>query len=151
RSETEGCGMSGGTTAAVRPVRWGILATGGIAARFTADLRTMPDATVAAVGSRSAASAEEFARRFQIPRAYGTWTELAADPDVDVIYVATPHSAHRDAVRECLRAGKAVLCEKPFTLNEAEAKELVALARERDVFLMEAMWMYCNPLVRRVA
>jgi predicted dehydrogenase len=143
--------MSGGTTAAVRPVRWGILATGGIAARFTADLRTMPDATVAAVGSRSAASAEEFARRFQIPRAYGTWAELAADPDVDVIYVATPHSAHRDAVRECLRAGKAVLCEKPFTLNEAEAKELVALARERDVFLMEAMWMYCNPLVRRVA
>ena len=118
--------MSGGTTAAVRPVRWGILATGGIARGSPRTWRTMPDAKVAAVGSRTAASAEEFARRFRIPRAYGSWAELAADPDVDVVYVATPHSAHREAVRECLRAGKAVLCEKPFTLNEGEAKELVA-------------------------
>jgi predicted dehydrogenase len=133
-----------------RPVRWGILATGSIAASFTEDLGQLPDAEVAAVGSRSAASAEAFAQRFGIPRAHGSWAELAADPGVDVVYVATPQNAHHTAVRECLLAGKAVLCEKPFTLSEAQAKPLVALARERGVFLMEAMWTYCNPVVRRM-
>ncbi|RKN12711.1 Gfo/Idh/MocA family protein [Streptomyces radicis] len=132
-----------------RPVRWGILATGGIAAKLAGDLATLPGAEVAAVGSRSPRAAEEFARRFGIPRAYGDWAALAADPEVDVIHVATPHSAHHPAVRLCLEAGKPVLCEKPFTMNEAEARELVALARERGVFLMEAMWMYCNPSIRR--
>jgi predicted dehydrogenase len=142
--------VDSGTDGPAPPVRWGILATGSIAASFTEDLRSLPDAEVAAVGSRSAASAEEFARRFGIPRAHGSWAELAADPGVDVIYVATPQNAHHTAVRECLRAGKAVLCEKPFTLSEAEAKPLVALARERGVFLMEAMWTYCNPAIRRM-
>ncbi|MFF5970145.1 Gfo/Idh/MocA family protein [Streptomyces sp. NPDC012769] len=132
-------------------VRWGVLATGGIAASFTADLLEMPDAEVVAVGSRSTASAKAFAERFGIPRAYGDWAELAADPDVDVVYVATPHSAHRAAVGLCLEAGRAVLCEKAFTLNAREAGELVALARERGLFLMEAMWMYCNPVVRELA
>lgn len=72
------------------------------------------------------------------------------DPDVDIVYVATPHTAHRSAAGLCLRAGRNVLCEKPFTLNLRETEELVALAREHDRFLMEAMWMYCNPLVRRL-
>ncbi|GAA3387109.1 Gfo/Idh/MocA family oxidoreductase [Streptomyces roseoviridis] len=132
-------------------VRWGVLATGGIAASFTADLLEMPDAEVVAVGSRSTASAKAFAERFGIPRAYGDWAELAADTDVDVVYVATPHSAHRAAVELCLDNGRAVLCEKPFTLNAREAAELVALARRRGLFLMEAMWMYCNPVVRELA
>ncbi|MFJ8357549.1 Gfo/Idh/MocA family protein [Streptomyces sp. NPDC093984] len=133
------------------PVRWGILATGGIAAAFTADLLDLPDAEVVAVASRSMESAESFAGRFGIPRAYGDWGALAADDDIDVVYVATPHSAHRAAAGLCLEAGRSVLCEKPFTLNVREAEELVALARQRGVFLMEAMWMYCNPLIRRVA
>ncbi|MGW1561636.1 Gfo/Idh/MocA family protein [Streptomyces sp. NPDC002144] len=131
-------------------VRWGILATGGIAAAFTADLVDLPDAEVVAVASRTEASAKAFAERFGIERAYGDWAALAADADIDVVYVATPHSAHRAAAGLCLEAGRNVLCEKAFTLNAREAEELVALARERGSFLMEAMWMYCNPLVRRL-
>ncbi|MBO4259970.1 Gfo/Idh/MocA family protein [Streptomyces griseorubiginosus] len=131
-------------------VRWGILATGGIAAAFTADLVDLPDAEVVAVASRTEASAKAFAERFGIERAYGDWAALAQDADIDVVYVATPHSAHRAAAGLCLEAGRNVLCEKAFTLNAREAEELVALARERGSFLMEAMWMYCNPLVRRL-
>ncbi|MFJ6661024.1 Gfo/Idh/MocA family protein [Streptomyces sp. NPDC091377] len=131
-------------------VRWGILATGGIAASFTADLVDLPDAEVVAVASRSEDSARAFAERFGIPRAYGTWDALARDTDVDVVYVATPHAAHRAAAGLCLEAGRDVLCEKAFTLNVREAEELVALARQHDRFLMEAMWMYCNPLIRRL-
>ncbi|MFF5256797.1 Gfo/Idh/MocA family protein [Streptomyces leeuwenhoekii] len=133
-----------------RKVRWGILATGGIAAAFTADLVDLPDAEVVAVASRAEESARAFAERFGVPRAYGGWEGLAADEDVDVVYVATPHAAHRAAAGLCLEAGRNVLCEKPFTLNVREAAELVALARARGRFLMEAMWMYCNPLVRRL-
>ncbi|MGN9790949.1 Gfo/Idh/MocA family protein [Streptomyces sp. OZ13] len=132
-------------------VRWGVLATGGMAARFVEDLAAMPDAEVVAVASRTEASAKTFADRFGIPRAYGDWASLAADEDVDVVYVATPHSAHRAAAGLCLAAGKPVLCEKPFTLNAAEAAELVELARLHGTFLMEAMWMYCHPAVRRIA
>jgi predicted dehydrogenase len=131
-------------------VRWGILATGGIAAAFAADLVDLPDAEVVAVASRTEASAKAFAERFGIERAYGDWAALAEDADVDVVYVATPHSAHRAAAGLCLEAGRNVLCEKAFTLNAREAEELVALARGRGSFLMEAMWMYCNPLVRRL-
>ncbi|MFC9846209.1 Gfo/Idh/MocA family protein [Streptomyces sp. NPDC060223] len=135
---------------AVDRVRWGILATGGIAAAFTADLVDLPDAEVVAVASRTDASAKAFAERFGIPRAYGDWASLAEDADVDVVYVATPHSAHRAAAGLCLEAGRHVLCEKAFTLNSREAEELVALARRHDRFLMEAMWTYCNPLIRRL-
>ncbi|KOX32421.1 MULTISPECIES: Gfo/Idh/MocA family protein [unclassified Streptomyces] len=132
-------------------VRWGILATGGIAERFTTDLLTLDGAEVVAVASRSEAPARAFAERFGIPRAYGEWAGLFADADVDVVYVATPHHAHRAAAGLALEAGKAVLCEKALTLNAREAAELVALARDRGLFLMEAMWMYCNPLIRRIA
>ncbi|MCX4998589.1 Gfo/Idh/MocA family oxidoreductase [Streptomyces longwoodensis] len=131
-------------------VRWGILATGGIAAAFTADLIDLPDAEVVAVASRSEASARAFGERFGIPRAYGDWASLAKDADIDVVYIATPHAAHRAAAGLCLEAGRNVLCEKPFTLNVREAGELVDLARREGRFLMEAMWMYCNPMVRRL-
>ncbi|MET9675722.1 Gfo/Idh/MocA family oxidoreductase [Streptomyces sp. NPDC006482] len=131
-------------------VRWGILATGGIAERFTTDLLTLDGAEVVAVASRTEASAKAFADRFGIPRAYGEWAGLFADDSVDVVYVATPHHAHREAAGLALEAGKAVLCEKALTLNAREAEELVGLARDRGLFLMEAMWMYCNPLIRRL-
>ncbi|MFB7288405.1 Gfo/Idh/MocA family protein [Actinacidiphila glaucinigra] len=134
-----------------RKVRWGILATGGIAASFAEDLRELKDeAEIVAVGSRRLDSARAFADRFGIPRAYGSWTELADDEGVDVVYVATPHSAHRVAAGLCLRAGRSVLCEKPFTVNAVEARELADLARAHGRFLMEAMWTYCNPVVRRL-
>jgi len=131
-------------------IRWGILATGWIAKLFTEDLAHLPDAQVLAVGSRSLEGAQAFAETHNIPRAYGSWQELAADADLDVIYVATPHSAHHAATRVCLEAGRAVLCEKPFTLDHASALDLVNLARERGLFLMEAMWMRTNPAIRRV-
>jgi predicted dehydrogenase len=127
--------------------RWGILATGKIAAAFLADLRLLPDAEVIAVGSRTPESARMFADRHGIPRAYGSWAELAADADVDVVYVATPHPAHHEAAMTCLAAGRAVLCEKPFTLDRATSEDLVGTARDRGLFLMEAMWMRCNPIV----
>ncbi|MBT2380141.1 Gfo/Idh/MocA family oxidoreductase [Streptomyces sp. ISL-111] len=134
----------------IRTVRWGVLATGGIAATFTADVQALPGAEVVAVASRTEASARAFAERHGIARAYGSWAELVADDAVDVVYVATPHSAHHAAAALALRAGKHVLCEKAFTLNSREAKELVALARDRGLFLMEAMWTYLNPVVRRL-
>ncbi|MFF5936525.1 Gfo/Idh/MocA family protein [Streptomyces sp. NPDC012508] len=134
-----------------KTVRWGVLATGGIAAKFAGDLLAADDAEVVAVASRTEASARAFADRFGIPKAYGSWAALVADPDVDVVYVATPHHAHREAAGLALEAGKAVLCEKALTLNAREAEELAALARDRGLFLMEAMWMYCNPLVRQLA
>jgi predicted dehydrogenase len=133
-----------------RTVRWGVVATGWIAERFVSDIQDLAGAEVVAVASRSAAAAKEFAGRFGIARAYGDWAQLFADADVDVIYVATPHSAHRAAAGMALAAGKPVLCEKAFTLNTREAGELVSLARERGLFLMEAMWMYCNPVIRRL-
>jgi predicted dehydrogenase len=130
-------------------VRWGILATGNIAGVLAEDLARVPDAELVAVGSRTPEAAQAFADRYGIPRAHGSWVELAADPDVDVVYVATPHAAHHAAARLCLEAGKAVLCEKAFTLDLATAVDLVDLARDRGLFLMEAMWMRCNPGIRR--
>ncbi|SCG77073.1 Predicted dehydrogenase [Micromonospora echinaurantiaca] len=130
--------------------RWGILATGHIAGRFAEDLRLVPGAELVAVGSRTAESAQRFARRHGVPRAYGSWQDLAADADLDVVYVATPHAAHHQAALTCLAAGRAVLLEKPFTLDLATSTELVDTARAAEVFLMEAMWMRTNPILRRV-
>lgn len=131
-------------------IRWGILATGGIAAAFVRDLRLIPDAEVVAVGSRTQESADAFAQTHDIPRAHGSWAALAADPDVDIVYVANTHNAHHAAAELCLNAGKPVLCEKPLTVNRAQAQSLVDIARARGLFLMEAMWMRTNPAIRRM-
>ncbi|WP_431676985.1 Gfo/Idh/MocA family protein [Kitasatospora sp. KL5] len=136
--------------AADRPIRWGILATGGIAASFTEDLLGVEGAEVVAVASRSAAGARAFADRFGVPRAYGSWRELAADAEVDVVYVATPHAFHHEATALLLDAGRSVLCEKPFTLSAPQTEELISTARKRGLFLMEAMWTYLDPAVRRI-
>lgn len=111
----------------------------------------MPDAELAAVGSRSRETAESFAREFAIARAYRSWADLVADDSVDVVYVATPAHAHRAATELCIEAGKAVLCEKPFMLDATAARSIVELARARGVFLMEAMWMRCNPAIVQLA
>jgi len=134
----------------LRAVRWGMLGTGAIARQFVEGLEALPEAEVLAVGSRSEASAEGFAGERGIPRGYGSYEDLAADPDVDVVYVATPHPFHAENAELCLGAGKAVLCEKPFTVNAAEAERVVGLARERGLFLMEGMWTRFFPLMERV-
>jgi predicted dehydrogenase len=133
-----------------RPVRWGILATGGIARMFARDLALLPDAELVAVGSRAQATADAFGDEFGVPRRHGSYAALAADPDVDAIYVATPHPGHRDAALLAIEAGKAVLVEKPFTMDGGEAREVVAAARARGVLCVEAMWTRFLPHIARL-
>ncbi len=132
-------------------VRWGILGLGGIAATFAADLPLVPGAELAAVASRDQATADAFAERHGFARAHGSYPALAADDEVDVVYIATPHAYHHAGAMMCVEAGKAVLVEKPITLDLASAAQLVEAARDRGVFLMEAMWMRCNPAIRKAA
>ncbi len=131
------------------PVRWGIIGPGNIARQFAKGLAGAPGASLAAVASRSRERAEAFAREFG-GRTCADAAALTADPGVDAVYVATPHPQHHAAVRLCLEAGKAVLCEKPITVNAAQLAELIALARSRRVFLMEAMWTRFLPAMGRV-
>ncbi len=130
-------------------VRWGILATGGIASAFVDDLR-VAGATVQAVGSRSQESADRFAEKHGIPTAHPTYADLVNDPEVDIVYIATPHPGHVDAAILALEAGTHVLLEKPFTLNAAEAERIVALAEEKGLFVLEAMWTRFLPHIRRI-
>lgn len=120
-------------------LRWGILATGGIARSFARDLIDAGH-TVAAVGSRAPGAAAAFAAEFGIPTAHGSYEQLAADPGVDVIYVATPHPVHLDAALLAIAGGKHVLVEKPFTLNAAQAGRIAEAAAAAGVVAMEAMW-----------
>lgn len=133
-----------------RPLRWGILATGRIAGSFARDLALLPDHEVVAAGSRDVERARAFLAEHGTAdaRAHGDYAALAADPDVDVVYVASPHGRHLEDALLCLDAGKAVLCEKALTLDAATGRELTAHARSLDLFLAEAMWMRTNPAVR---
>ncbi len=129
--------MTGG---ADQRIRWGILGTGEIASKFATDLARVSDAETCAVGSRSREAADAFAERFGIPVRYANYRALVEDPAVDVVYVALPHPWHHEWALAALESGKAVLCEKPFTVTASEARELVAAARRQHRFLMEAMW-----------
>ena len=131
-------------------LNWGILGLGVIARHFATALAATPGARIAAVGSREQAKADAFAAEFGAARAHGSYEALAADPEVEAVYIATPHPMHAANALLCLRHGKAVLLEKPFTLNAPEAEEVVALARERRLFLMEAMWTRFFPLMARL-
>ena len=128
-------------------LRWGILATARIAKKFAAGVRASEHGELVAVGSRTQAKADAFGDEHDIPRRHGTYEALVADDEVDAIYVATPHPMHKDATILCLRAGKAVLCEKPFAVNAAQAAEAIAVAREQGLFCMEAMWSRFLPSV----
>jgi predicted dehydrogenase len=130
--------------------RWGLMATGGIARTFAQDLAHVPDASLVAVGSRSQASADAFADAFDVPNRHASYAALAEDPDVDAVYVSPPHPFHRDATLLALRAGKAVLCEKPFAMDHAEAAEMVDAARSSGTLLVEAMWTRFLPTMVRV-
>jgi predicted dehydrogenase len=127
-------------------IRWGIIGTGHIAKKFAEGLLSLPEAELVAVGSRSQASADDFAAWYGIPHRHATYAGLAHDPDVDAVYIATPHPLHKDNSLLCLKAGKAVLCEKPFALNAAQAGEVIKLARAKKLFLMEAMWTRFLPV-----
>jgi predicted dehydrogenase len=131
-------------------IHWGILGPGSISTKFAQGLEAVPDARISAVGSRDLDRAKAFADNFNAPNAYGSYEALVADPDVDVIYIGTPHSFHKDHTLLCLNAGKHVLCEKPFAINAAEAQEMVTFARKKKLFLMEAMWSRYLPTLVKV-
>lgn len=150
-----GAGAPSPLTATGRPLKWGVVSTGRIAQKVTGDLALLEDAVLHAVSSRSSDSAAAFAARFGFSTSYGDdggtagYQRLMEDPEVDVVYIATPHGQHFEVARAALHAGKHVLCEKSFTINAAEAQELADLAAERGLFLMEAVWTRFLPSVTR--
>ena len=119
-------------------VRWGIIGSGWIAEKMAGDFRRVKGAKIVAVAARELSRAKTFADRFGIPRAYGSYDELAADADIDIVYIATPHNFHLEHTMLCLKHGKHVLCEKPVTVNAAEFAVMRAEAERRHLFLMEA-------------
>lgn len=131
-------------------IRWGILGPGTISQKFATGLKAIPDAEIVAVGSRDLQRANIFADAFDIPHRHGNYVELTANSEVDVIYVATPHPFHKACAMLCLEAGKAVLCEKPLTVDAEQAQEMIACAREHKQFLMEAMWTRFIPVMVKV-
>ncbi|QRP48034.1 Gfo/Idh/MocA family protein [Amycolatopsis sp. FDAARGOS 1241] len=131
-------------------LRWGLVAAGSIAADFAAGVERSKHGVLEAVAARSADRAREFATRFDIPKAYGSYADLLADPDVDAVYIATPHPMHAEWAIRAAEAGKHVLCEKPLTVTAPEAEKVIDAARRHDVFLMEAFMYRLHPQTRRL-
>jgi len=131
-------------------IRLGILGTGNMAHQIARACTHVGNAELVAVASRNAESARQFASEFALPKHHGGYEALAADPDIDLVYVSTPHSCHLDNSLMCLDAGKAVICEKPFAINAQEVGQIIAKAREKRLFLMEAMWTRYIPAVIRL-
>ncbi len=136
--------------AKAKKIRWGILGCGNIAKKFANAIPDVKDAELVACGSRSQEKADTFGAEFKIPHRHGSYKDLAADPDVDCIYVATPHTKHKEDALLALKAGKHVLCEKPFAVNAAEAKSVLQAAKRRKLFCMEAMWTRFLPVMVEV-
>ncbi len=130
--------------------KWGILGPGNIAHKFADGLQAIDDAEIYAVGSRSQERADAFGEKYDIPNCYGSYEDLVRDPDVQAIYVASPHQMHKENTIQCLEAGKPVICEKPFAINAKEAQAMVDCARANGLFLMEAMWSRFGPVSRKV-
>lgn len=128
----------------------GIIGTGWIAEKAAITLNGLKACEAYAVGSRSQDKADAFAKKWNIPRAYGSYSELIADPDIDLIYVGTPHSHHYDVTKKALLAGKPCLVEKAFMANARQTEEIIKIAREREVFLAEAIWTRYQPVVKTV-
>ena len=147
----EGSGnMAKETLNPLRKTRWGILSTGGIAHKFARSALNIPGASLVAVGSRTQEAADTFGEEFHIPHRHASYEALASDPEVDIIYIATPHNFHYANARLCLEAGKPALVEKAFTLNAPQAADLIALSRQKRLFLMEAMWSRFLPCMVKV-
>lgn len=128
-------------------INWAILGTGRMAQSFATAMAEVEDARLLAVGSRSESTAKEFAGQFGIPNACGSYAEALTHKDVDIVYIATPHSLHATQTVMCLEAGKNVLCEKPFAINAEQASEMINLAVSKNLFLMEAMWTRFVPAI----
>jgi len=131
-------------------IRWGILGCGRIARKFAADLRLVADAELTAIASRNKETLEQFAKDFPCRHLHNSYEALAANDEVDVIYVATPHSHHYEHTLLCLNHNKAVLCEKAFAINSRQAKGMIKTAKERKVFLMEALWTKFLPHYKKL-
>ncbi|MCO5947890.1 Gfo/Idh/MocA family protein [Mucilaginibacter flavidus] len=129
----------------MKTIRWGILGAGRIARKFAADLKFVTDAELIAIGSRSQETAEEFGDEFDVKYRHDSYEALVKNPEVDVIYIATPHNLHYENTLLCLQHNKAVLCEKPFAMNARQAKAMIDLAKEKSLFLMEARWTMFHP------
>jgi predicted dehydrogenase len=129
----------------MKTIRWGILGTGRIAHKFASDLRLVEDAELIAVGSRSQKTADDFNKEFPVKHVHDSYEALVQNPEVDVIYIATPHNLHYDNTLLCLKHKKAVLCEKPFAMNSRQAAAMIGYAKEQKVFLMEALWTKFHP------
>ena len=132
------------------PFRVGIIATGWIAEKASITLNGLADCEAYAVGSRTLEKAQAFAQKWNIPKAYGSYSELIADPDIDLVYIGTPHSHHYDVTKEAILAGKPCLVEKAFMANARQTKEVLDLAHERKVFIAEAIWTRYQPAVKMV-
>ena len=131
------------------PLRWGVLGCGSIANRVSNDVSKLPDHQIRAIASRDSSKAGAFAEKFSVPTQHlgaGAYESLVNDPEVDVIYVTTPHSFHHEHALLALNAGKPVLCEKPFSLHLWETKEMIDKAHEKNLFLMEGMWSILFPV-----
>ncbi len=131
-------------------MNWGVIGCGGIATKFAGSLAALEKGTLLAAASRTPGKAAEYAENHGVERVYTDYASLAADPDVDIVYVATTHNFHHENVKLCLENGKHVLCEKPFTVNARQAEELIALARANRLFLMEALWTRFLPAIRKM-
>jgi predicted dehydrogenase len=121
-------------------IKWGILSTGRIAHTFATALQVVPDSVLYAVGSRNIETALKFASEFSIPKAYGSYEELVNDPEIDIIYIGTPHNLHLENTLLALNHNKHVLCEKPMGVNQREESLMIEKAKEKNLFLMEALW-----------
>ena len=128
-----------------KKIKWGIIGLGSIASKFATDLLTIEDAELYAVGSRSQEKADEFAQKFGATKAYNSYEAIANDPNIDAVYIATPHVLHKENALMCLENGIAVLGEKPFAMNAGEVDEMISKAKEKNVLLMEALWTYFLP------
>ncbi|WP_298764490.1 Gfo/Idh/MocA family oxidoreductase [uncultured Polaribacter sp.] len=129
----------------MKTINWGIIGCGKIANKFATDLATIKNAKLVAVASRSQENANAFATKYNAEKAYNSYSDLAKDANVDAVYIATPHSFHKEHSMLCLKHKKAVLCEKPFAMNREEVEEMIAVAKENNVLLMEALWTYFLP------
>jgi predicted dehydrogenase len=132
-----------------RRYNWGILGPGRIAVKFTNGLKMLTNANLYSVGSRSYERAEKFAKEYGFQRSYGSYEEFVNDPDLDIVYIATPHSHHKEHALLCLRNNKAVLCEKAFAMNSDEVEEMICEASKRELFLMEALWPPFQPMYKK--
>ncbi len=133
-----------------RKIKWGIIGTGYIASKFAKATVCCDQSQLVAIGSREQCKADKFGDEFNVPHCYSSYEQLVTDADIDAVYISTPHTFHKDNCVLALQAGKAVLCEKPFTINAAQAREVIDLARKKNLFLMEAMYSRFLPPIKKL-